>query len=144
MVAYICQRYSPNSSPRPFPPCPQVCSLHLCLYFSLANRFISRIFPDPIHMQYWVLIYGICFPLSDLLFSCSHVQLFCKPMDCSPPGSSVHEISQARTLEWVAIPFSRGSSQRRNQTSVSCTAGGFSTAEPPGKPSFLTYFSLYF
>ena len=32
----------------------------------------------------------------------------CDPMDCSPPGSSVHEIAQARILEWVAIPFSRG------------------------------------
>ena len=34
----------------------------------------------------------------------------CNPMDCSPPGSSVHEILQARILEWVAIPFSWGSS----------------------------------
>jgi len=40
-------------------------------------------------------------------------------MDCSPPGSSVHGISQARVLEWVAIPFSRGSSQPRNQTCIS-------------------------
>ena len=38
----------------------------------------------------------------------------CKPMDCSPPGSSVHGILQARILEWVAIPFSRGSSQPRD------------------------------
>ena len=35
----------------------------------------------------------------------------CDPMDCSPPGSSVHGIFQARVLEWVAISFSRGSSQ---------------------------------
>ena len=35
----------------------------------------------------------------------------CNPMDCSPPGSSVHRISQARILEWIAYPFSRGSSQ---------------------------------
>ena len=42
----------------------------------------------------------------------------CDPMDCSPPGSSVHEILQARILEWVAIPFSRGSSQPRDQTWV--------------------------
>ena len=41
------------------------------------------------------------------------------PMDCSPPGSSVHGILQARTLEWVAMPFSRGSSQPRDWTSVS-------------------------
>ena len=37
----------------------------------------------------------------------------CHPMDCSPPGSSVHGIFQARILEWVDIPFSRGSSQPR-------------------------------
>ena len=41
------------------------------------------------------------------------------PMDCSPPGSSVHGIPQARILEWVAILFSRGSSQPRDQTWVS-------------------------
>ena len=38
----------------------------------------------------------------------------CDPMDCSPPGSSVRRISQARILEWVAISFSRGSSQHRD------------------------------
>ena len=46
-------------------------------------------------------------------------------MDHSPPGSSVHEIFQARILEWVAISFSRGSSQPRDQTLVSCTAGRY-------------------
>ena len=46
-------------------------------------------------------------------------------MDCKPPGSSVHEIFQARILEWVAISFSRGSSQPRDRTRVSCTAGRF-------------------
>ena len=40
----------------------------------------------------------------------------CDPTDCSPPGSSVHGILQARILEWVAIPFSRGSSRPRDQT----------------------------
>ena len=38
----------------------------------------------------------------------------CDPMDCSSPGSSVHGILQARILEWVTIPFSRGSSQLRD------------------------------
>ena len=42
------------------------------------------------------------------------------PMDCSPPGSSVHGILQSRILEWVAMPFSRGSSWPRNRTLVSC------------------------
>ena len=63
----------------------------------------------------------------------SHVQL-CDPMDCSPAGSSVHGISQARILEWIAISFSRGSSRPRDQAHVSCIAGGFLTAEPPGGP----------
>ena len=49
----------------------------------------------------------------------------CDPMDCSPPGSSVHGISQARILEWVAMPSSRGSSQPRGRTQVSPIAGSF-------------------
>ena len=56
--------------------------------------------------------------------------ILCNPMDCSPPGSSVHGISQARILEWIAISFSKGSSQPRDQTLV----GRCFTAEPPGKP----------
>ena len=48
-----------------------------------------------------------------------------QPMDCSPPGSSVHGHFQGRILEWVAIPFSRRSFQPRDQTQVSCIAGGF-------------------
>ena len=51
----------------------------------------------------------------------------CNPRDDSLPGSSVHGILQARILEWVAIPFSRGSSQIRDGTWVSCTAGRFLT-----------------
>ena len=50
------------------------------------------------------------------LLSC--VRLFSDPMDCSPPGSSVHGISQARILEWVAISLSRGSSQPRDWTCI--------------------------
>ena len=53
-----------------------------------------------------------------LLFS--HIWLFCDPMGCSPPGYSVHGISQAKILEWVAISFSRRSSRTRDQTWVSC------------------------
>ena len=48
-------------------------------------------------------------------------------MDCSPPGSSVHGIFQARILEWVAMPSSRGSFQPRDQTQISCIAAGFFT-----------------
>ena len=60
--------------------------------------------------------------------------------DCSPPGSSVHGILQTTILEWVAIPFSRGSSQPRDQTQVSHIAGRFFTSEPPGTPLYVNTF----
>ena len=46
----------------------------------------------------------------------------CNPMDCGPPGSSVHGILQARIMEWVAMPSSRGSSWHRNRTCFSCVS----------------------
>ena len=59
----------------------------------------------------------------------------CDPMDCNLPGSSVHGILQATILEWVAIPFSRGSSQPRYRTQRSSTLQVASLpSEPPGKP----------
>ena len=57
-------------------------------------------------------------------------------MDCSLPGSSVHEISQARTLKWVAISFSRESFWCRDWTCVCCFVGGFFITEPSGKPGY--------
>ena len=61
----------------------------------------------------------------------------CNPVDCSPPGSSVHGILQSRILDWVAMPSSKGSSQPRDWNCISwnsCIAGGFFTTEPLGKP----------
>ena len=55
----------------------------------------------------------------------------CSPMDCNPPGSSVHAVFQTRILQWVAMPSSRGCFQLRDQNRVSCIAGGFVTAEAP-------------
>ena len=72
----------------------------------------------------------------NLLFSCiafSHsVMTLCDPVDCSMPGSSVHGVLQARKLEWVVISFSRGSSQNRDRTCVSCTGRWVLSTEPPG------------
>ena len=66
----------------------------------------------------------------------SHVQL-CDPMKCSPPGSSVHGILQARILEWVAISFSRGSSLCRDPLlSLPRWQAGSLPLVPPGKPLF--------
>ena len=53
--------------------------------------------------------------------------ILCDPMDYSLPGSYIHEIFQARVLEWIAMPSSRGSPQFRDQIQVSCIAGGFFT-----------------
>ena len=69
---------------------------------------------------------SIC--LCSVMWSCSVVSDSATPWLCSPPGSSVHGISQARLLEWVAISFSRGSSQPRDWTQVSLIAGGFFTS----------------
>ena len=61
----------------------------------------------------------------------------CHPMDCSPPGSSVHGILQARILGWVDIPFSRRPSQPRGQTQVSSITSRFFTIWTPRKPLVL-------
>ena len=68
-------------------------------------------------------IYGLMMKM----FFAQLYPILCDPMDYNLPGSSVQGILQARILGWVAIPFSRGSSQRRDQTRVSCTAGRFFT-----------------
>ena len=64
----------------------------------------------------------------------------CDPMDCSLSGSSVHGIFQARILEWVAVSFSRGSSQPKDRTRVSCIASRrftvWATRWVSGKTSF--------
>ena len=66
----------------------------------------------------------------------SHLTL-CDPVDYSPPGSSIHGISQARTLEWVPISFSRGFSQSRDQT---CFGRWHFTTESLGKPQVWSHF----
>ena len=67
--------------------------------------------------------------------SLSHVRVFVTPRTVACQKSSVHGISQARILEWVAISFSRESSQSRDRPWVSCIAGGFFTvwAKGPSK-----------
>ena len=72
------------------------------------------------------------------MYSLAHPVMsdFCDFLDCSPPGSSVHGIPQTKILGWVAIFFSRGSSQLRDQTCVSCIsciAGRFFTSELSGQ-----------
>ena len=85
------------------------------LLYSLRNLKNNRILSS-----------ALIIPCMSVLFTQLCLTLW-NPMDCSPPGSSVHEILEARILEWVAIPFSRGSSWPRDQTRGSCIAGRFFT-----------------
>ena len=89
----------------------------------------------------------LCFPNS-FSFVSSHLYTYawtvvkvaqswptlCDPTDCSLPDSSFYGILQARILEWVVFPFSRGSSQPRNWIGVSCIAVDSLPDELPGKP----------
>ena len=60
----------------------------------------------------------------------------CDSVDCSPPGSSVHGISQVRVLEWVPIPFSKDLPDPGIESVSPALAGRFFTVEPPGKPEW--------
>ena len=63
----------------------------------------------------------------------------CDPVDCSPPGFSVHGILQVRILEWLAIPFSRGSSWPRDWSHISCISGRFFTVRPTKEVPYSIY-----
>ena len=63
------------------------------------------------------------------------IPTLCDPMDCSPPGSSVHGILQARILEWVAMPSSRGSSQPGIEPGSPALQADSLPAEPAGEPT---------
>ena len=78
---------------------------------------------------WWAAVYGVAQSRTRLK------RLSSSSMGYSLPGSSVHGILQVTTLEWVAFPFSRGSSRPRDQTGVSCIL----PSEPPGKPPKCAY-----
>ena len=98
------------------------------------SSFFFFIFPEILVDQLSIFYDSSIITISSLLIllfkfvcGCVYVCLLaqscltlCHPKDCSPPGSWVHGILQARTLQWVVIPFSRGSSRLKNQTRVSC------------------------
>ena len=80
-------------------------------------------------------------------FCCSVIEscpTLCNPMDCSPPGSSVHRISQARILEWVAISYSRDlpdpGTKHIHVLCLLSLAGGFFISVPPWKPYYIASF----
>ena len=113
-------------------------------------------------MYIYVYIYGFLYVhiyLYICVYVCMHTcmlshfsfLLLWDPLECSPPGSSVHGILQARILEWVDVPYSSGSSWCRDQTGISYFAGRLFTSEPPRNPIcvytvliFFIYMYLYF
>ena len=82
--------------------------------------------------SWFFIFWGPSTMISIVLVSQSRPTL-CYPIDCSLPGSSVHGILQPRILEWIAIPFVRGSSWPRDRIWVSCVAGRFFTIWATGK-----------
>ena len=106
--------------------CPFVSGLSLSVMFS---RFILVAYLRVSILFTHVLVAQSCPTLFD-------------PTNCSPPGFSVHGMVQARILEWVAIPSSRGSSQSRDQTLISGIAGRIFTVWAIGKSFFMAeYYS---
>ena len=118
-----------------------------CLLFTRTSQDVGA----P-HLSFilWLILYShapflktwSCF-LSLFLLPAQSLQLcltLCDPMDCSPPGSSVHGILQSRILEWIAMPTSWGSSSSRDQTCLLCLLHCmwiFLTPGPAGKPFLL-------
>ena len=81
--------------------------------------------------------------LGGLVKLLSRVRLFATPRTVAPPGSSVWRIFQARILEWIAISFSRGSSQPRDQTHISCIGRYSLPMSHQGSPLLLLPTYLY-
>ena len=84
----------------------------------LFFQYVDNLIIEALHIIVKVLVTQSCPTL-------------CSPVDCSPSGSSVHGIVQARILDWVAMSLSG------DRTQVSCLAGRFFSSEPPGKPLVL-------
>ena len=120
------------------------------MFFEIAPQFIC-IVTSRCRYYFWVSIRSSLFQQPNTCLNgtthyfpppqvCMHTRslqscpTLCNAMDCSIPGSSVHGILQARRLDRVAMPSSRGSSWPRDWTRISCIADRFFTAEHLGKP----------
>ena len=99
----------------------------VCEHLCVLHRDLNAWFKDlkTINVAswkcYWFII--IIIILINVYLVTQSCLTLCEPIDCSPPGFSVHGILQARILEWIAISFSRGFSQPRGRTQVSHIAG---------------------
>ena len=107
----------------------------------LSGSFLTCKIGIIVYLTYLVIIVAKYLePLSSCPEVAQSCPTLCDPMDCSPPGSSLHGILQAIVLEWVVIYFSRGSSKPRDQTQVFCIPGGhfnlWATREAHLEPCF--------
>ena len=84
--------------------------------FGLKIKSISKLH---LSVQVNLLILGVCVCVCVCVCGHSVYPTLCNPLDCSPPGSSVHGILQVRILEWVTMRSSRESSQPRDRTRIS-------------------------
>ena len=114
---------------KPFPP---------SLWLVTLNKGFSPLMV--VSTNYLILLLCCNIMISEVAQSCLTL---CDPMGSSLPGSSVHGIFQARILGWVAIPFSRGSSQLKNRTQPrSHTGQSDSLQSEPPKDKLLNYFKI--
>ena len=101
-------------------------ALYLWILRMILDNFLHLPEPIPICemgiLRKWKVLVSQLFPT------------LCNPIDCSPPGSSIHGILQARILEWVAIPFSRGSSNPGIKSGFPTLHTDSSLSEPLCKP----------
>ena len=93
------------------------CSHHSLTSHSFSLQLHCSTFYLSLPPSLFLMLFILCTRPCSVAQACP---TFFDPMDCSPPGSSVHGILQARILECVAISYSRGSSRPRDQTRVSC------------------------
>ena len=91
------------------------CKINICPLHPDPSVRIKSVLPPPAHWMSGPVGTSLCFVAVGVLVAKSCPTLW-DPMDCSPPGSSIHGISQARILEWAAISFSRGYSWPRDRT----------------------------
>ena len=122
---------------------------HFLVWFSLWRGYVIFFLPEIIHRWVWsgcfLWVMCVCVCVCVCVLVTQLCPTLCDPTDSSPPDSSLHGTLQARILEWVAIPFSRGSSQSRDWTQVSCIADRFFTVWLTGealKQMKQRYFSL--
>ena len=114
-----------------------------CHCMELKLRWLPQKSPMPLSffcfLFFFIAVIDMNDTARDMCVCHSVTQLcptLCDPMDCSLPGSFVHAVSQARTLEWVTVSSSIGSSWPRDQTPVSCGYGDSLPLGELGKPLY--------